>query len=391
MSLKPHQAASADAPEGVEIRSDVFISTFEEGGSINSLPEHDYNDDVASSSNKKGKTSMVKVLMSTTVAAVVLAAVGVTAYQMGVNQSASKMSTSMMSTTMTKSGKATGSPAPAPSGKAGKKACLEYGFLNDVVAAGSSTPIGADGPTGAASCAAISQTTALCCTEATSCYFPAGSFVPFDVTNQGCIDYLECLEDPENGPAIVGDWWLQRDVNNGEMYFVEDAVCGNITSTADDSRTRFELWNDVHLDMSLGFFKEFSVGYNYLAVGSGSGGYLNMYLRVDETSTAYYDCRFNYLLDNVVATGTLVITPETEADSIGGSCGGTTTIEDYLAANPGAVMGVGNGELYTFVLNTGSTGQDNSGSEICWGDVSIKHVDEEGTIYENLFEFTTLV
>ena len=396
MSLKPHQAASADAPEGVEIRSDVFISTFEEGGSINSLPEHDYNDDVASSSNKKGKTSMVMVLMSTSVAAVVLAAVGVTAYQMGVNQSASKMSTSMMSTTMTKSGKATGSPAPAPSGKAGKKACLEYGFLNDVVAAGSSTPIGADGPTGAASCA-TSPTTALCCTEATSCYFPAGSIVPFDVTNQGCIDYLECLEDPDNGPAIVGDWWLQRDVFNGEMYFVEDAVCGNITSTADDSRTRFELWNDVHLGMDLGLFKEFSVGYNYIAVGGGSGGYLNMYLRVDENSTAYYDCNLDFnILPNEVGTGTLSVTPKTVVSAARSSgndngCDGGTTIEDYLDANPDAVMGVGNGELYTFVLNTGSTKQDNENLEICWGDVSIKHVDEAGNIYANTFEFTTLV
>jgi len=58
--------------------------------------------------------------MGTLAGAGVLAAVGVTAYQLGVNQSASKMSTSMMSTTMTKSGKATGSPAPAPSSKSGK-------------------------------------------------------------------------------------------------------------------------------------------------------------------------------------------------------------------------------------------------------------------------------
>mmetsp|Transcript_24845 Transcript_24845/g.37644 ORF Transcript_24845/g.37644 Transcript_24845/m.37644 type:complete len:321 (+) Transcript_24845:58-1020(+) len=279
----------------------------------------------------------------------------------------------------------------SPTSKAGKKVCLEFGFLNDVVAAGSSTPIGADGPTGAGSCV-TSPTTALCCTEAALCYLPPT--YPFNATNQGCIDYLECLEDPENGPALVGDWWLQRDVNNGEMFFEEDAVCGRITNTELNSRTRFELWNDVHLGMDLGLFKEFSVGYDYRSTrtnGGGSGGYLNMYLRVDENSTAYYDCRFNYLLDNVVATGTLVITPETEADSIGGSCNGTTTIEDYLAVNENAVMGVGNGELYTFALNTGSTNQNNENLEICWGDVSIKHVDEAGTVYATTFEFTTLV
>ena len=384
MSLKPHQAASADAPEGVEIRSDVFISTFEEGGSINSLPEHDYNDDVASSSNKKGNTSMVKVLMSTTVGAAVLAAVGVTAYQVGVNQSASKMSTSMMSTTMTKSGKATGSPAPAPSGKAGKKACLEYGFLNDVVAAGSPDPIGADGPNGYGACLASPPGPgAVCCTE---------------LASGNSDDYSECLQDPDNGPVLVGDWWLQRDVNNGEMFFVEGAVCGKITNTELNSRTRFELWNDVHLDMCLGFFKEFSVGYNYLDVGSGSGGYLNMYLRVDETSTAYYDCNLVFNIPNAVGTGTLLVTPETVVSSArtfssgdANGCIAGTTIEDYLVANPDAVMGVGNGELYTFVLNTGSTNQDNENLEICWGDVSIKHVDEAGNIYANTFEFTTLV
>lgn len=122
-----------------------------------------------------------------------------------------------------------------------------------------------------------------------------------------------------------------------------------------------------------------------------------MYLRVADNAE-YYDCRFDYLLDNVVATGTLVITPETEGNAVArgsnsasGSCAGTTTLQAFLDANPDAVMGVGNGELYTFVLNTGSTNQDNENLEICWGDVSIKHVDEAGTIYENLFEFTTLV
>mmetsp|Transcript_25789 Transcript_25789/g.38447 ORF Transcript_25789/g.38447 Transcript_25789/m.38447 type:complete len:330 (+) Transcript_25789:133-1122(+) len=288
----------------------------------------------------------------------------------------------------------------APTSKAGKKVCLEFGFLNDVVGEGSSTPIGADGPNGACYPAYPDLTvpplaSAVCCAELSLCV--AG------YASSECDPYFECLQDPATGPVFVGDWWLQRGVFNGEMYFVEGAVCGKITSTADDSRTRFELWNDVHLDMSLGFFKEFSVGYNYLAVGSGSGGYLNMYLRVDETSTAYYDCNLVFsILPNEVGTGTLLVTPETVVSSArtfssgndngnDNGCDEGTTIEDYLDANPGAVMGVGNGELYTFVLNTGSTGQDNSGSEICWGDVSIKHVDEEGTIYENLFEFTTLV
>ena len=288
----------------------------------------------------------------------------------------------------------------APTSKAGKKVCLEFGFLNDVVAAGSSTPIGADGPNGLLACYPdfpAAPTTppldsAVCCDELSLCV--AG------YASSECDPYFECLQDPATGPVFVGDWWLQRDVFNGEMFFEEDAVCGRITNTELNSRTRFELWNDVHLGMPLGLFKEFSVGYDYRSTrtnGGGIGGYLNMYLRVDENSTAYYDCNLDFnILPNEVGTGTLSVTPKTVVSAARSSgndngCDGGTTIEDYLDANPDAVMGVGNGELYTFVLNTGSTKQDNENLEICWGDVSIKHVDEAGNIYANTFEFTTLV
>jgi hypothetical protein len=99
-----------------------------------------------------------------------------------------------------------------------------------------------------------------------------------------------------------------------------------------------------------------------------------------------------------VGTGTLAITPNTpgsanpRSGSINapGSCGGTTTIKDYLTANSDAVMGVGNGEKYAFVLNTGSTGQNNSGQHTCWSNVSIERVDEAGTKFFDTYEFTTL-
>jgi len=278
----------------------------------------------------------------------------------------------------------------APTSKAGKKVCLEFGFLNDVVAAGSPDPIGADGPNGLGACLASPHGPgAVCCDELSLCV--AG------YASSECDPYFECLQDPDNGPVLVGDWWLQRDVINGEMFFEEDAVCGRISVTDGDSRTRFELWNDVHLGMDLDLFKEFSVGYNYRALGGGSGGYLNMYLRVADNAV-YYDCNLTFNIPNEVGTGTLLVTPETVVSSArtfssgdANGCIAGTTIEDYLVANPYAVMGVGNGELYTFALNTGSTGQDNENLEICWGDVSIKHVDEAGNIYANTFEFTTLV
>ena len=255
----------------------------------------------------------------------------------------------------------------SPTSKAGKKVCLEYGFLNEVVAAGSSTPIA--GPT-----------SSVCSTEGTACALGSPD---------ACDAYAACLRDPANGPVVVGDWWLQRDVSYGEMFFEEDAVCGEITSTEDLSRTRFELWDDVYIGKSLGLFKKFSVGYDFRSVGGGSGGYLNLYLRATDNGN-YYDCRLDFSIPNVVGTGTLVVTPETVPSSGSSGCGGTPTIEQYHADNPGAVMGVGNGELYAFVLNTGSTNQDNSGQEICWSDASVKRYDETGAIIVKTWEFTTL-
>ena len=142
MSLsKPHHQSSTsnDSPEaygvGVEIvpKPNVLISTDEEGGSDtnkNDLPEYDHYEDVASSSNTKG-TSTIKTIVGGSVVVAMLAVVGTGAYVMGVNRAASKITTSMMSTVS----KSTKTPSPS-GGKDGKKVCLEYGFLNDVVAKG---------------------------------------------------------------------------------------------------------------------------------------------------------------------------------------------------------------------------------------------------------------
>mmetsp|Transcript_18851 Transcript_18851/g.29540 ORF Transcript_18851/g.29540 Transcript_18851/m.29540 type:complete len:337 (-) Transcript_18851:141-1151(-) len=334
--------------------------------------------------------SIGKIVVGTMVASAVLAAVGAISYQIGANHAiaASKMSASMMSATASKSGKAKSTKAP-------KKSCIEFGFLNEVVAAGSSTPIGAEGPNGLLACFPDFPTfpgttpaldSALCCDDLGACI--GGS-------SDACDAYYECLEDPANGPVLVGNWWLQRDVNNGEMFFEENAVCGRITESDLNSRTRFELWEDTFLGMDLSLFKKFSAGYDFRSVSGGSGGYLNLYLRATDNGD-YYNCNFVFDIPNEVGTGTLVITPETVPDSVRASgtntngCTGTPTIQDYVAANPGAVIGVGNGELYAFVLNTGSTNQDNNGQEICWSDVSIQYVDDVGNIYANNFEFTLL-
>jgi hypothetical protein len=389
LSKAHHQpATSKDSPEGVEIVPNVLISIDEEGGSNtnkNVLPEYDHDDDVTSSPNTKG-TMTVKNIISSSIAAGMFAVVGTGAYQMGVNQAANKMTASMMKSAKnpSRSGK-----AGKKAGKAGKKVCLEYGFFNDVVAKGSSTPIGADGPNGASACGASPPAqSAVCCGELSAAYLSGN----FD-------DAYECLGDPANGPVLVGNWWLQRDVNNGEIYFEEGAVCAEISATDLNSRTRFELWDDKYIGMPLGLFEEFKVDYNVISAPTTNTGYLNMYLRSAATSTNYYDCRFDFVIPDVVESRTLQITPDTNgvankrtgSINAAGSCeGGTTTIKDYLTANPNAVMGVGNVEKYTFVLNTGSTNQNNSGQHMCWSDVVIQRVDEAGTKFFDTYEFTTL-
>jgi hypothetical protein len=103
-----------------------------------------------------------------------------------------------------------------------------------------------------------------------------------------------------------------------------------------------------------------------------------------------------------VGSGQILINLDTQSDSARkctGGCLGTNTadntgcvngnsLQQYIDANSGAVMGVGNGESYTHVLNTGSTNQDNSGSDVCWKDAVFTRVDENGVQVIDQYEFT---
>ena len=100
-------------------------------------------------------------------------------------------------------------------------------------------------------------------------------------------------------------------------------------------------------------------------------GYVNVYMR-SEVNTNFYDCRLDFLIQDTSlftsgdATRELVIDHTTTTTSSGRTCGTPPySIGQYLANNPNAVFGVGNGELYTFTLDTGSTGQDNQGLKVC--------------------------
>ena len=100
-------------------------------------------------------------------------------------------------------------------------------------------------------------------------------------------------------------------------------------------------------------------------------GYVNVYMR-SEVNTNFYDCRLDFLIQDTSlftsgdATRELVIDHTTTTTSSGRTCGTPRFwIGQYLANNPNAVFGVGNGELYTFTLDSGSTGQDNQGLKVC--------------------------
>ena len=269
------------------------------------------------------------------------------------------------------------------SSKAGKQVCLEYAFVNDVVIKGlptSSDPL--EGPT-----------KDLCAPKLAEC-----ATVAFDPESKECKDYQKCLVE---AGSLAGPWWLNRDVSNGEAYFTDDALCGRITKTDPNSRTRFELW-DENVNEPLTRYREFKVDYDIITTG-GNDGYVNLYVRTSSTRTTYYDCNFVFNTNGNVGSGQILINLDTPSNSArrctsSGCLGGNTaddtgcvngnSLQDYITANSGAVMGVGNGEEYTHVLNTGSTNQDNIGSDVCWKDAVFALVDQNGVQVINEYEFT---
>ena len=105
-----------------------------------------------------------------------------------------------------------------------------------------------------------------------------------------------------------------------------------------------------------------------------------MYLHSEAGKTNFFDCRLDFLIPSTVGTGTLVVTKDTVAgnsddgDTPALGCGGATTLQQYLDNNSGAVLGAGDssqGSIYSFVLSTGSTNQNNNGLEVCWSNVAI--------------------
>ena len=343
--------------QGVEIRS----RRVEEGDvlAITQTDAHS-NGNVANNTTSGLGNTALKVLCGTAV----LAAVGSASYGAGVNSTVAKMNSVKVTSQKASAGKSDKS-------KAGKKVCLEYAFVNDEVIAGSDTPL--QGPTGA---------TPACLGDAAECFAPgAGELAQGgDYFSGSCNDWLKCLEKnpKDNGPAFNNPWFMNRDVEDGQIVFEDGRVCANIPTDGGDGKARMELWDPTYLNEPLDRFRQFKVPYDIVATSSGSNAYVNVYLRVNKDSTQYYDCNLTFEAPTTTSgsSGEILIDLTTSSDSArtrtGADNTGCTTgksIQDYIDDNAAlsniAVMGVGNKEWYTFVINDGSTGQSNAGLSVC--------------------------
>jgi hypothetical protein len=278
------------------------------------------------------------------------------------------------------------------SSKAGKQVCLEYAFVNDEVIAGSSTPL--QGPTGA---------DPACADDAVDCFTPeTGDLAQGgDYFSGSCSDWLKCLEKnpKDDGPAFNNPWFMNRDVEDGQITFEDDQLCAQIPTDNGDGKARMELWDPDYLNDPLDRFRQFKVPYD-IKVTASSAAYVNMYLRVNSASTQYYDCSFTFSAPTTPGTGEILFdltTPNSNANSRSGAdntgCTPGNTLQQYIDDNnggTGAVMGVGNKEWYTFAINNGSTKQYNTGLSVCWGKVEFIRVDENDVQVFNTYEWTTL-
>jgi hypothetical protein len=265
------------------------------------------------------------------------------------------------------------------SSKAGKQVCLEYAFVNDEVIAGSSTPL--QGPTGA---------DPACADDAFDCFTPVTGELAQggDYFSGSCNDWLKCLETnpKDNGPAFNNPWFMNRDVEDGQIVFEDGRVCARIPTDNGDGKSRLELWDPTYLNEPLDRFRQFKVPYDIVTASSGSNAYVNVYLRVNKDRTTYYDCNltFNAPTTTSGSSDEIVINIDTPSNSarkctstgcLNGNtadntgCENGKSIQDYISDNAAlsniAVMGVGNKEWYTFVINDGSTGQSNAGLSVC--------------------------
>lgn len=343
--------------QGVEIRSHHV-----EEGDVLAMTQTDAhsNGNVANTNNTKGGlgNTAVKFLCGTAV----LATVGSASYGAGVNSTVAKMN-SVVTSQKAAAGKSDKS-------KAGKKVCLEYAFVNDVVIKGSENPL--QGPTGA---------TPACLGDATKCFTPVTGELAQggDYFSGSCKKWLKCLENnpKDDGPAFNNPWFMNRDVTDGQIIFEDGRVCARIPTDNGNGKARMELWDPTYLNEPLDRFRQFKVPYDIVATSSGSNAYVNVYLRVNKDSTQYYDCNLTFEAPTSPATGAGEIlidltTPSdsarkrTGADNTGCTTG--NTLQQYIDDNnggTGAVMGVGNKEWYTFAINDGSTGQSNAGLSVC--------------------------
>lgn len=226
----------------------------------------------------------------------------------------------------------------------------------------------------------------------------------------GCVitalyqDFLKCAKD-EN--YIEGPWFYNRDTA-GTTFEFTSAYSGSKGSAAavcfqmlDDptgkGKGEMEFWSESFFGTPIGDLLSIEFDYKVFAPSTPHTNqvFLNIYTRNMLSSTAYYDCRFDYVFDATPVTDassfknfkvTLATVSDdaiTHASTGGAGCGAAKTLQAYLAANPMAVIGVGRGELETLTFNTGQTGAGNEGGlGVCWDNVEIR------TKYQNyIYDF----
>lgn len=215
--------------------------------------------------------------------------------------------------------------------------------------------------------------------------------------------YLCCLEQKY---AIQGKWWFHRDdpvdatftfkKKTDALAFTKDAVCSKIGSndaytpppptggTGGAGKAQVELWDSDILFRRAYEFLKFEVDYNVVVPnppgGGGTTAFVTVYMKNPSRTpspNSFFDCSMGFSVPTPITENQwkkLVIDKNTVSDNVrsrpptSGSCGaGVNTIQKFIDFTGGeALLGVNNGELYSFVLVTGSTAQDNSNLEVCW-------------------------
>jgi len=210
-------------------------------------------------------------------------------------------------------------------------------------------------------------------------------------------DYYKCLE---TKGVVNSPWVFIRDTFGSVVTFTNanggsngssGSVCSKITGNPTvGQKADIELWSQEFFETRLDDFNNFSVDYKVVSQSTPTATieyYVNIYVRRNEDVGLFYDCRFDYKPDTVAPIAPLLPTEwkplqvnmDTKtfqtakwSKSDITDCSIYRTLNDFLAAYPDAVFGVGNGQLETIDLVAGGGGSSVfTGLEVCWDNAQV--------------------